>query len=78
MANGIASIHVRVQRKKLTVFGMGQTNRGQKFIKNHVAIEATRMSDKNFKNELAAAVDEILGSEEPMLPYPVSLDNRGG
>lgn len=66
MANGIASIHVRTQRKRITVTGMGQTNRGTKYIKNSVTLKATKMTDKNFKSELAAAVNELLGSGQPV------------
>lgn len=65
MSHGIATIHVRRQRKKMTVTGMGQTNRGQKYIKETVELLAPEPSDKNFKKELAAAVFELLGETPP-------------
>lgn len=60
MPTSVASIHVKVQGKKLTVLGMGQTNRGQKYIKKAIPIKVAKMSDEQFKTELAAAVNEIL------------------
>lgn len=61
MANGIGTVEVKRQRKALTIMGMGQTPRGQKFIKKSIPITAPRMNDKKFKAELAAAVEELLG-----------------
>lgn len=59
MAHGIATIHVRVQRKGLVVQAQGRTDRGQKYIKEEIALEAKSPADPNFKTELAAAVEKL-------------------
>lgn len=63
MTVGIAQIHVKRQRGKLVVQGMGQTPRGQKYIKRSEDIAAPKMTDKEFKAELATAVAKLYGSE---------------
>lgn len=60
MAKGIDQIHARVRKGKVIVTGMGRTPRGQRFIKSEVNLEAKNMRDKNFKAELATAVEELL------------------
>lgn len=60
MANRIGTIEVRRQRGKLTVQGLGKTNRGQRFIQQTVEIDAKSMADKEFKEQMAAAVKQIL------------------
>lgn len=59
MAKGIAQVVVRRQRGKLNVQGLGQTPRGQSYIKKSVVIEAATMADKNFKAELSDALKEL-------------------
>ena len=58
-----ATIIVRRSRGKLTVFATGRTGRGQSFIKGSVPLEAKSMTDKNFKREMVAAVEQLLNSE---------------
>ena len=60
MAKGIAQIHVRPSRGKMTVTGMGQTNRGQRYIKKDEPLEVKQIGDKKFKEELATAVEKLL------------------
>lgn len=60
MATGIAQVHVRRSRKKLQVFGMGVSNRGQKYIKASEGIAASDMADPKFKTDLKTAVDKLL------------------
>lgn len=61
MKPGIGAVEVRKQHGKIIVQGLGKTARGQRYIKTTVPIDAESMSDRKFKQELAAAVDEILG-----------------
>lgn len=60
MSNGIATIEVKVTRKRVHVLGLGRTNRGQKFIRDNKELEVSSIASKNFKEEMAAAVKEIL------------------
>lgn len=59
MSKGIASVHVRRQRGRLVVQGQGQTPRGQRFIRDTKELRVQKVSDKDFKTEMATAVDEI-------------------
>lgn len=61
MVAGIGTVVVRRQRGKLTVQGMGQTPRGQRFIRSAAEINVKQMSDPDFKDELATAVGKLLG-----------------
>lgn len=61
MGKGIASVSVRRKHGHMIVVGHGRTQRGQKYIKSQVELEAKKPSDPNFKDELATAVKEILG-----------------
>lgn len=65
MAHGIAQIHVRTSRGKLIVQAMGQTGRGQSYLKEAVELTAKTPADPNFKSELAAAVTKIDTVPEP-------------
>lgn len=56
-------IEVRRSRGRLVVNGLGKTPRGQKFIAQQVKLESTSMDDPEFKDEMAAAVEEILGKK---------------
>ena len=60
MGKGIAQIHVRKMKGHMTVFAMGQTPRGQKYIKSSVPLSAIAPNDKNLKGEIASAVEEML------------------
>lgn len=61
MANGIASIEVKAKRGKITVIGMGQSVKGQKYIKDQKELTVHKTSDPKFKGELRTAVTEIFG-----------------
>lgn len=61
MAHGIGTIEVKNRKGHPTVLGLGKTPRGQKFIRTRTALKVTSMSDPDFKKELAAAVDGMLG-----------------
>lgn len=65
MANKIGQVHVKRERGKLTVIGMGQTPRGQRFIKERVVLNALDTQDPDFKTELAAAVKKMLPESPP-------------
>lgn len=62
MAANIGTIHVRRERKRLVVQGMGSTPRGSQFIRDTEKLTATTMAAKDFKPELAAAVNKMLGA----------------
>lgn len=59
MASGIGQVEVRRSRGKLVVRGLGQTPRGQKFIKHSVELSAKSTADPAFKSELKAVVTEM-------------------
>lgn len=59
MANNYGQVHVKRQRGKLVVIGFGQTPRGQKFIRRVEEIKAPKLGDKNFKVDLAGAVEKL-------------------
>lgn len=59
MASSYGTIHLKVVNKRLKVIGMGQTPRGQNFIKQVVGMNARSPADPKFKAELATAVDEL-------------------
>jgi len=61
MANGIGTVVVRRQRGKLTVQGLGQTPRGQRFIRSAVELDVDQVRDPEFKDEMATAVEKLLG-----------------
>lgn len=61
----VGQVHVKRQRGVLVVQGMGQTPRGQKYVKKTVEIDAGKVTDKDFKGKQAAAVAELFESEEP-------------
>lgn len=63
MGHGIASVHVRRERGRTTVIGFGQTPRGQKFIRATKTLLAPTIGSKDFKSELAAAVEELLAQQ---------------
>lgn len=60
MTKGVGQIHVRLVRGHMRVIAMGQTPRGQRYIKQEVAMKAKTPADPEFKTELATAVEEIL------------------
>jgi hypothetical protein len=64
MASGIATIHVRRSQGKLKVIGMGQTPRGQAYIKRTEVLEVKTPADPKYKGEMAAAVEKLF-AESP-------------
>ncbi len=68
MGKGIAAIHVRRSHKKVIVQAIGQTPRGQSYLKQAVTLDVRSIADENFKVELAAAIMTIDAE-----PVPVSL-----
>ncbi len=61
MANGIGTVEVRKARGKVVVQGLGRTPRGTKFIRKTTVLDVTDITDKKFKGEMTAAVNEMLG-----------------
>lgn len=59
MAKGIAQVQVKRQRGKLNVQALGETPRGQRYLKKSIAIDAPKMGDKKFKEQLPAAVEAL-------------------
>ena len=67
MASEIGTIHVRMQRGKLTVQGDGRTGRGQRYIKQTIPLDVADMAAPKFKEQLATAVNEMFAQ----LPLPL-------
>lgn len=61
MTKGIGQVHCRGTRKRMNVIAMGQTAKGQRYIKKVLPLKAKKPSDPAFKQELAAAINELLG-----------------
>ena len=61
MAAGIGTVEVKKVHGKMVVNGLGQTPRGQKFIRNAVVLEVADPADPKFKGELSTAVTQLLG-----------------
>lgn len=66
MAMHPASIHLKRQRGKLTVFIKGKTPRGQSVMGLEIALEARSTSDPRFKAQLAAAVRTLMPDSPPV------------
>lgn len=63
MANGIGTVEVRRSHGKLVVQGLGRTPRGTKFIRKTTPLTVTKITDKKFKTEMAAAVEQMLAED---------------
>lgn len=61
MAKGIGTVQIRRQRGKLVVQGLGQTPRGQRFIRSTEDLKAPTMASKDFKDEVSVAITKMLG-----------------
>ncbi len=59
MAQQYASVRVRKERGKMTVQGIGKTNKGQTYVKKAIQLEATSMADPQFKAQMRAAVEKL-------------------
>jgi hypothetical protein len=60
MTKHYANLEVRRMRGNLVLVGTARTDRGQKFIKGQVPIDAEKIGSKEFKEKLALAVKEIM------------------
>lgn len=60
MAAGIGQIHVKKERGVMVVVGKGATPRGKAYIKKRTALKVRSPLDPMFKDELAAAIAEML------------------
>lgn len=60
MKKGVNIVQVRRQRGKVTVQTLGRTTRGTKFILDEAELECKSPADKDFKKELATAVEQLL------------------
>lgn len=54
-------INIKKSRGRMVVQALGRTPRGQKYVKGSKVLNATSIADPKFKEEMAAAVDELLG-----------------
>lgn len=61
-----STIVVKNEKGHMVVKAMGRTPRGTNYVKASVVLKATKPTDKNFKKEVTAAVDELLGSGDPV------------
>lgn len=59
MAAGIGTIQVKRERRTLVVQGLGQTPRGQKFIRQTIDLKCKSTADPAFKANLRTAVAEM-------------------
>lgn len=58
-----AQIAVKKERGVMVVNAMGRTPSGRPYIKASKTLTVTSITDKKFKDEMAAAVKELLDSE---------------
>ncbi len=56
-----AAVVVRRSRGKLVVQIIGHTPRGQRYIKDEVALNSEKIGATDFKTELSETVDKVLG-----------------
>lgn len=63
MSNGLGTIHVRKQRGHIVIQGDGKTPRGQRYIKQTVALKTSSITSPDFKGQMTAAVKEIMAEE---------------
>lgn len=65
MTSGISAIHVKRQRGKVVVLAMGQTPRGQRYLKHMGVLKEELLTDSSLKTSLKIAIDEIMAEEGP-------------
>lgn len=66
MSHGVSGLTLRKVRGVLQVEAFGRTERGQKYRKGQIAIEAKGPKDPGFNDEVAAAVIALLAG--PSVP----------
>jgi hypothetical protein len=59
MPKQYAEIHLKRERGKLVIVGLGQTGRGQKYPKGREVLPDAKMTDKKFKDDMKAAVGKL-------------------
>lgn len=62
MAVKAGTVEVRRSRGNLVVNALASTPRGTKFINGSKPLAVKHLQDKNFKSELDAAINELIGS----------------
>ena len=67
MPSTINTIHVKKERGKLVVQGIGKTPRGKGYILKTIALDAKTPADPAFKSQLAEAVKQM---DTESLPTP--------
>lgn len=65
MAIGIGTVQVKRERGVLVVQGLGQTPRGQNYIKDTKSLEVKGSSDPQFKGKLTAAIAQMFTESSP-------------
>ena len=60
MTKKLATVHAKQVRGRMRIIGTGQTNTGQAYIKDMKELEVPDLADKRFKDQMKAAVDEML------------------
>ena len=60
----VASINVTKAHGVMVVQATGRTGRGQRYIKAQIPLSVKSIRDPKFKSEMAAAVKQLLNSEE--------------
>lgn len=63
MARQAGKIVVKRSRGKLVINAMAQTPRGTQFIKATRELKVKHVSDKGFKEQMASAVEELIGKD---------------
>lgn len=58
-----ATVEIKMSKGHCTLQALGQTPRGRRYIKGRKTLKAVSMASPEFKAEMTAAVEEILGSE---------------
>lgn len=61
MANTFAAVEVRRMRGNLVLVGIARTPRGQRYIKAQVPIDASSMTDPDFKTKMIEAAKKLVG-----------------
>lgn len=60
MGNGIGTVEVKRVRDHMVIQGLGQTPRGQNFIRSKEVLETGNMASKDFKAQLEAGIRKML------------------
>ena len=64
MTKPIGRVEVKKVRGNFEVIGMGRTGKGVKYIVEKEVLKATKITDKDFKAQQAAAVAKLFDTEE--------------